>query len=173
MEIIIDDEGSAKFYDESLSVAYNRKKLIKNPKKKLYGLSFNAKVLTITSAIILAVLKILSVIYPDGYYGYISIIFIFTLAYGAFYYFKVRNRISELKNQDNRRLIIEKDYVELVSDERHKMPISKIRHIIINRNTISFIPKDGDEGIIIISSDYKKQILDGIDSDGLIVDNVK
>ena len=114
MEIDISYDGSAKFYDEALSVVYNRKKLINNPKKKLYGLSFNAAVLAIVSLIIVAMLKILSIIDGRRYYGYISIIFIFTMAYGAVYYFKVQNRISELKNQQTaNRLIIENGIVAL------------------------------------------------------------
>lgn len=175
MEIIIDEVGSTKFYDEVLSVVYNHKKLNKNPKKKLYGLSINGAILAIGSLILVAVLKILSIIVPNGYYGYIGMIFCFPMVWGVIYYFKVRNKISELKNEHTTsKLIIEKNFVELVfKDKKERLLFSEIQHIIVNQHTISFIPKNGDEGIIIISSNYKNQILNAIDNDKLIIENIK
>lgn len=174
MEIIIEEVGSTEFYDESLSVVYNRKKLIKNPKKKLYGLSINGAILAIGSLILVVVLKILSIIDPNGYYGYMGMIFCFPMVWGVIYYFKVRNKISELKNEyTNSKLIIEKNFVELIfKDKKERLLFSEIQHIIINQHTISFIPKNEDEGII-ISSNYKNQILNAIDNDRLIIENIK
>lgn len=175
MEIIFDEVGSTSFYDEALSVVYNRKKLIKNPKKKLYGLSINGAILAIVSLIPVVVLKILSIIVPNGYFGYMCMIFCFPMAAGIIYCFKVSTLISDLKNEYNSgKLIIEKNFVELIArDRKERLLFSEIQHIIINKHTISFIPKNEDEEIIIISSDCKNQILNAIDNDKIIVENIR
>ena len=174
MEIIIDEVGSTEFYDEVLSVVYNRKKLIKNPKKKIYGLSINGAILAIGSLILVVVLKILSIVDTNGYYGYIAMIFCFSMVLGVLYYINVKNKISELKNEhETSKLIIEKNFVELIfKDKKGRLLFSEIQYVIINQHTISFFPKNEDETIIIISSNYKNQILNAIDDDKIIIENI-
>lgn len=139
---------------------------------KLYGLSINYAILAVGSFMLVALFKILSLIYPNGYFGYIILIFIFFMVLGGFNYVKVQNTISDFKNDHTTdKLIIEKNFVELiVKDRKERLPFSEIQYIIINQHTISFVPNNVDKTII-VSSNYENQILNAIDNDKLIIKN--
>ena len=173
MEIPIGNVSDPKFFDEVLSVMHNYKRIIKNPKKKVYGLSFNALVLCGVSFVLMLLFKMLSVIDAAhaSYYFYLTVIFILIFSWGLVYYIRVKNRISELENENsNNRLIIEDDFVELDSNgTKHRLESSDIEYVIINRYSICFL--SSDENVLGVDVAYKGEVMDAIGDDWPVVDN--
>lgn len=174
MEIKIDKIGSNNYYSEVLSVMSNYKKLCKNPRQKVSGLTTQAYTLAAFSAVFLVFFLILYLQnMSDSLYFYVVVLFTVTSILAIIYIFLIYRRISALKNiSSDKRLIIEEDYVEMVvGDEKSRLAMSEILCIIINRYSISFLPKDISSKLIAVDKEYMNQVTESIGDKNLIIDN--
>lgn len=166
MEILTDENKiSEKFIDEVLSVSSRRKKLIKNPRKKVRGYSFNALLAIIVSLAFIGILKLFPILdyYNHWLYTIACIISVFGLSIGLVTYLKAKNKISELKNLTlNNKLVIKKDFVEWYGrEERSTIKSEDIILILINKYSICFIQKN-DSNIIAVNVKYKNEIINAV-----------
>ena len=100
------------------------------------------------------------------------VFFAVTFALGVIYYIMILNNISKLKNRDiSKKLILENDHIEfIVGDDEYKLEKSDIQYVLINRYSISFIPKT-KTNMFFADIKYKSQILENFNEKSLIVDN--
>lgn len=174
MEILTYEDISEKFIDEVLSVSFRRKKLIKNPRKKVHGFSFNTLLAMIVSLAFIGILKLFPILdyYNHWLYTIACIISVFGLSFGLVIYIKAKNKISELKDLSlNSKLVIEKDFVGWYGSEKeHNVKSEDIIFILINKYSICFIQKD-DSKIIAVDAKYKNEIINAVNENIKIVDN--
>ena len=74
----------------------------------------------------------------------VIIIFSIALILGIIYIFLVNSRISKFRNNDShKKLIIEDEYVEMhMGDEQFRLNFKDMHWIILNKYSITFIPKN-------------------------------
>ncbi|WP_405320664.1 hypothetical protein [Methanobrevibacter thaueri] len=174
IEIEIDKIGSNDYYSEVLAVMSNYSKLVKNPRQKIRGLNSQAIILT---GIALAFLVIFAVLYlmSPGTSMYLYVILLFSVAFilGIFYIFMVNRRISKFKNNDSsKKLIIEDEYVEMhIGDEQSRLNFKDMQWILLNKHSLTFIPKNEGTTLIAVEIKYKNQVIDNIKEKQIIVDN--
>lgn len=174
MEIKIDSAESKSYYGEVLAVMSNYLKLVENPRQKVRGLDSQAMLLTGIAAVFLVIFAVLFMLDSGNtLYLFVVIIFLIALLLGIIYNLLVFRRISKLKNNDpNKKLVIEDEYVELhIGDERFRLDLKDIHWIILNKYSITFLPKIEGASLIAISIKYKSQVIDNIEDKSLIVDN--
>lgn len=173
MEISGDEEEISKFIDEVLSVAFLYRKLIKNPRKKIRGLSFNILLAMIVSSSFIAILKAFPILenYNPWLNFIVCVICLGVFSLGLVNYIKVKNKISEFEDVVlNSRLIVEKDFVEWnCGGEKYVIKSEDLLFILINKYSICFIQKN-DSKSIAISTKYKNEII-SICEDAKIIDN--
>lgn len=174
MEIRINDSGSKDYYGEVLAVMSNYGKLVKNPRQKIRGLHKQAMMLT---GIALVFLLVFSILYAMDMsytlYFYIIIIFAVALVLGIIYNILINRRISQLKNPGaDKRLVIEKDYVEMnIDSEKTRLLMSEIQYILINNYSIAFLPQNINSKMIAVNVTHKNEILNSINEKNIIIDN--
>ncbi len=174
MEIEIDKIGSDNYYGEVLAVISNYSKLVKNPRQKIRGLNSQAILLTGISLAFLVVFAALYLMSPcSSLYLYVIIIFSIALILGMIYIFLVNRRISKFKNNDSaKKLIIEDEYVEMhIGDEQSRLDFKDMQWIILNKHSITFIPKNEGATLIAVEIKYKNQVIGNIKEKQIIVDN--
>lgn len=173
MEILMDNNETSQYYDEVLDISSNYNKIIKNPRKKFSGSRRYALTLTGIAFVFLAIFSLLTFTQKSSIYFYVMVFFAVTFALGVIYYIMILNNISKLKNRDiSRKLILENDHIEfIVGDEEYRLEKSDIQYVLINRYSISFIPKTKTNNIFFADIKYKSQILENFNEKSLIVDN--
>ena len=171
MEIKIDKIESNEYYGEVLAVMSNYSKLVKNPAQKIRGLNRQAILLTGISVVFLAIFSILYLL-NQSYAPYLFVIAIFSIALflGIIYIVLINRRISKLKNNNSdKKLIIEEDHVEMhIGDEQFTLNFDDMQWIILNRYSITFLPKNKDDSLIAIGIRYKSQVISNIKEKSLI-----
>ena len=172
MEIILENNEPAEYYNELWYIASNYSKFIKNPKKKVLGLKQYALFLTGVAFVFLVIFSFLTITQKSDIYFYIVILFAAAFILGIVYYSLIVYRISQIRNRNvSRKLIIENDYVEFVSgDDVFRLNKSEIKYVLINKYSVCFLPNDKTT-IISVYIKYKNQILENFDEKNLIVDN--
>lgn len=174
MEILLDRQDSTKYYDEVLAVVSNYKKLVKNPRKKIRGLTSSAISLTLIAVVFMIVFTVLY-LRDTAYslYLYIDILFIAAVILGVIYYALIKRRISKFKEVDSsKKFVIEDDHVEMhIGDEVFPLKFSDMHWIILNRYSITFLPKTEGARLIAIDIKYKSQVISNISEKSLIIDN--
>lgn len=174
MEIRIGNVESKDYYGEVLAVMSSYGKLVKNPRQKIRGLHKQAMMLT---GIALVFLVVFSILYAMDMsytlYFYIVIIFAVALVLGIIYNILINRRISQLKNPGaDKRLVIEKDYVEMSIDgEKSRLLMSEIRYVLINNYSIAFLPQNVNSKMIAIDVAHKNEIINSINEKDIIIDN--
>jgi hypothetical protein len=174
MEIKLDKSESNNYYGEVLAVMSNYLKLVKNPKKKIRGTNTEAILLTGIALVFLVIFTVLYLLDPSYTpFQYVIIIFSIALFFGIIYNILIHRRISKLKNNDSdRKLIIEDDYVEMnIGDEQFRLNFNDIQWIILNKYSITFLPKNKGAVLIAIEIKYASQVIDNIKDKSIIVDN--
>ena len=173
MEIKIDKIGPDNYYGEVLAVMSNYSKLVKNPRQKIRGLNSQAILLTGIAVAFLAVFAVLYFMSPIMLYLLVIIIFSVALILGIIYILLVRRRISKFKNNDSlKKLIIEDEYVEMhMGDEQFRLNFADMHSILLNKYSITFLPKNEGSTLIAVEIKYKNQVIDNIKEKQLIVDN--
>lgn len=174
MEIKLDKSEFNNYYGEVLAVMSNYLKLVKNPKKKIRGANTEAILLTGIALVFLVIFTVLYLL-DQSYtpFQYVIIIFSIALFLGIIYNILIRRRISKLKNNDSdRKLIIEDEYVELdIGEEQFRLNFKDIQWIILNKYSITFLPKMKGATLIAIEIKYRNQVINNIKDKSLIVDN--
>ncbi|MBQ6098556.1 MAG: hypothetical protein IJL02_01675 [Methanobrevibacter sp.] len=174
MEIEIDKTESNNYFGEVLAVMSNYQKLAENPKRKIRGLNFQAIALTGIAAVFLMIFTALYLLDPNyTSFLYVIIIFLVALFLGIIYIILIRRRISRLKNNNSdKKLIIEDDYVEMhIGDEQFRLNFTDMQWIILNRYSITFLPKTKGATLIAVEIKYKDTVIKSIKDKSLIVDN--
>ena len=171
MEIEIDKIGSDNYYSEVLAVMSNYSKLVKSKAEnegiKFTGNSINRNCIGVSCNFCSSV-SYESKQYPISmcnHYIFNSINFRNNL------YFPSQKK--KFKNNDSyKKLIIEDEYVELhIGDEQYRLNFNDICWIILNKYSITFLPKTEGSTLIAVEIKYKNQIIDNIKEKHLIVDN--
>jgi membrane protein implicated in regulation of membrane protease activity len=173
MEIVIDKIGSNNYYGEVLAVKSNYSKLVKNPRQKIRGLNSQAILLTGIAFVFLVIFAVLYLMSPSMLYLAVIIIFSIALILGIIYIFLVNRRISKFRNNDShKKLIIEDEYVEMhMGDEQFRLNFEDMHWIILNKYSITFIPKTEGAPLIAVEIKYKNQVIGNIKDKQIIVDN--
>jgi membrane protein implicated in regulation of membrane protease activity len=173
MEIVIDKIGSNNYYGEVLAVMSNYSKLVKNPRQKIRGLNSQAILLTGIALVFLVIFAVLYLMSPSMLYLAVIIIFSIALILGIIYIFLVNRRISKFRNNDShKKLIIEDEYVEMhMGDEQFRLNFEDMHWIILNKYSITFIPKTEGAPLIAVEIKYKNQVIGNIKDKQIIVDN--
>jgi hypothetical protein len=69
-------------------------------------------------------------------------------------------------------IIIEDEYVEIIiGEEKFRLSFKDIHWIILNKYSITFLPKIKGDKLIAIDIKYTNQVIDNIKEKSLIVDN--
>ena len=174
MEIVIDNAGSNKYYGEVFAVMSNYSKLVKDPKQRIRGIDSHAIILTEISFLFLTIFAFLYLSNQSNtIYLYVVILFLIAFILGIIYNVLIRRRISKFKNNGlDKKLIIEDEYVEmLIGNEQFRLNFSEMSWIIVNKYSITFLPKNEGSKIIAVENKYKSQIMATIKEKNLIVDN--
>lgn len=174
MELLLDKENSTKYYDEVLAVLSNYKKLVKNPRKKVRGLTSTAVSLTLIALVFMIVFTVLYLRDMSySLYLYIDILFIAAVILGIIYYALIKRRISKFKEVDSdKKIIIEDEYVELhIGGDEFRLNFTDMQWIVINKYSITFLPNVEGVRLIAINNKYTGQVLDNIKEKSLIADN--
>lgn len=174
MEIELDKNESNNYYGEVLAVMSNYLKLVKNPKKKIRGTNTEAILLTGIALVFLVIFTALYLLNQSyTLYLYVIIIFSIALILGIIYNILIHRRISKLKNNDlEKKLIIEDEYVEMnIGDEKFRLNFNDMHWIILNKYSITFLPKIEGATLIAIGIRYRDQVISNIKEKSLIVDN--
>jgi membrane protein implicated in regulation of membrane protease activity len=152
----------------------NYSKLVKNPRQKIRGLKSQAILLTGIALVFLVIFAVLYLMSPGtSMYLYVIIIFSIALILGIVYIFLINRRISKFKNNDSsKKLIIEDEYVEMhMGDEQFRLNFEDMHWIILNKYSITFIPKTEGAPLIAVEIKYKNQVIGNIKDKQIIVDN--
>ena len=177
MKIEIKGNQGKKYYDEFLYMFANYKKIKSSPRVKI-GSASKSAILSELVAIIGLIL--LTVYYFNSGKEMLNLLAIIFFAFFALlatiYLILVFVKIRKLK-KSNEELVFEinkKNIKVSNNDYSYKLNIDELETIMINENTMFFIPKDDDMSFLAISSKYKEKIIkfakeNGIDK--LIVDN--
>ena len=167
---------SKKYYNEVWYIASKYNKIKNNPKMKVYSLT-NYRIMQIFGGILLCIIcaflsrkdTFYSVML--GFFGFYSLlILIITILNNS--------RLNEyLKNWTPKTIEIDNDGVHYQDDV--KSFITKwddIIYVIINKESICFLPKTNNNYIITMSIMYKDEVLKAINKyqkEELVVDNLK
>lgn len=106
-------------------------------------------------------------------YLYIDILFIAAVILGIIYYILIKRRISKFKEvASSKKFVIEDDHIELhIGDEKSELKFSDMHWIILNRYSMTFLPKIEGARLIAIDVKYKSQIIPNVPEKSLIIDN--
>jgi len=176
MKLEITERGENSFYDEFLYILSNYKKILINPKMKVSKLTLYALKLTIISLVFLILFTIFYIL-DSSFKFFIVVIGLFTflVILGTIYYFLIRSNIKKLKNKEGTIVIkFNDDEIEYNSDNNFKLKWNDINNIIINKYSISFIPKSKDNILMSIDKKYLNDVLKAINKykkEELLVDN--
>jgi hypothetical protein len=174
------------FLDELLSVFLMYNILVKNPRKKVNRLTFNALLWIIVPLICLALLQLLSIYHHDYrmshlfsqdhyckfFLDYAKIISCIALSIGVCIHFKVQNMIPQLLEEyRNHKFIITKDFLEFyVKGEKRRLKSDEILFVLINKYSLCFFSNDPLLSVG-FSIKNKNKILNIISDDIVIIDN--
>ncbi len=176
MKIEVNKRGTKEYYDEFLYILSNIRKIKKRPQKKVHNLTIVLKAYGIFLLVSIILLIIL-------YYKSFDIIFIFSsgmltllLIYTIFYLCFVTKRINHFQERKTKIVInLTKEGITFIDDTKNiKIKWSEIDIILVNKYSISFIPKDISNIFISISTEYKDLVLKGTNKynyNSLIIDN--
>ena len=173
MKIEIKEPGSSKFYEEYLFLATNYNKVKKSKNKKTSKLILSNIMYSLFGTIFFILFLLVYLKNGRVIYLITSIIFGLILLVGLFAIFVVLNRIKFFKNNFKKTTFeIDKDKVSVSKD--FKLKWNDIDSIVINKNTITFFPKEGTD-FICTRIEYKDEIikeLKKLKKDNLIIDNI-
>lgn len=176
MKIKVKEHGSKEFYDEFLYITFKYRKIEKNPKKKVHKLTSHFYLLICYSLFLLALSLYFYFKYNDNFYiGFefaIGCLLLFNFSYLIF----VKKQINVFMSASTMPTIDINDVaIEYIDDDRRmSLRWENVSSAIINKYSISFIPKPVSKIIISLSLDYKNDVikcLEKYDKLNLLVDN--
>lgn len=176
MKIEIKERGSKKFYDEFLYIVSKYSKIKKNPKRKVRSLTFEIIMYIIFVSV--AILLITSFYINDNssiyliLIGMLSILLLLIIVY----LLSIIKRINILRSVTKTTIIdLDEKRIEFIDEEKNiRINWSDIEFVLINKETICFIPKRVTSTFISIPTYYKKAILKVLNKyklDSLVINN--
>lgn len=165
MKLEITKRGSKEFYDEVLYVISKYKTIINNSNTKIHGLRKDAILLGLIS-LIFSIINLL-IYYRDKaekFFLYISYFFIFLIILSIIYYIIINNRINKLREPDDKITITfdNKRIAYKRTNTKYDIKWEDIKYILINKYSINFIPKDKNNILLSISTEYQDKVLEAI-----------
>ena len=175
MKLEISERGNFSYYDEFLYIMSNIKKISSNNKIKVKKLTSVAFIYSAISFIFTLVFLLFYILKKDNLYFYILCFFSFIFIFSVVYFVMILNKIKQLRGEEGTIIFeITEDYVRVEKNGVEcKLNWNEITSVIINKNTICFIPREL-KVLVAISKDYKEQvvsILKKFKKDSLLVDN--
>ena len=173
MKIEIKEPGSSKFYEEYLFLATNYNKVKKSKNKKTSKLILSNIMYSLFGTIFFILFLLVYLKNGRVIYLITSIIFGLILLVGLFAIFVVLNRIKFFKN-NFKKTVFEINNDKVSVDKDFELAWKDIESIVINRNTVTFFPKEGTN-FICTRIEYKDEIikeLKKLKKDNLIIDNI-
>ena len=182
MKIVINKEKKEfdkAFYDEFLFIGTFHKRVRKKPNKKVRKLSTNYKIglgICIGYSFLLIVLG-LSVGFDFLDYLFIGMFIILGFIYARSLSI-VNNRLKlYMTNRGETTFEITKKEVKVEkSEQRLQLDWDSIQYVIVNKYSITFLPKDETIIMIGISTEYKNQVIEEIknlNKEELLIDNTE
>ena len=178
MRIEIIDNDKKEYYDEVLYICSHYKKYLNNPTRKAKGEAQNTIVWTIITTVILIIFLIMYFTTKSMNNLYIAGLYMLVLAYAIYYLSVINKRINLMMNSDLKKSVeINDQYVEY-EDGKQSLKISwdEITHVMIQKYSICFIPKNPTSLFVTVSRLYEDQVVKAVQEAGkgnLIVDNSK
>jgi len=175
VKLEISERGNFSYYDEFLYIMSNIKKISSNNKIKVKKLTSVAFIYSAISFIFTLVFLLFYILKKDNLYFYILCFFSFIFIFSVVYFVMILNKIKQLRGEEGTIIFeITEDYVRVEKNGVEcKLNWNEITSVIINKNTICFIPREL-KVLVAISKDYKEQvvsILKKFKKDSLLVDN--
>ena len=172
----ISERGSREFYDEMYNVASNYNKFIKKPTKKPRGQSKVYFGYCVWSAIVIALFMY---VYSQEHAGLFLLLAGMMLVCGILFAVMgvaVNKRIKLLMSETGTKVFeIDENGVRLKDDSQDiKLSWDNIANVLVNRNSIVFLPANDRTFLISVYSEYKDEVLKGIEGTGhmdLVVEN--
>ena len=177
MKLEFVEKEEKKYYDELYYISYKYSELVKKPNKRVDGMTsylLKYDILLFLTAVLVGI----SNTNKDSI-GFILLGMTILMFINYFYYIIIYNkRIKAMLNKNNNILIKINDNGIDYNDNyvERKQQWDDIKYIIVNKYTLSFIPKDIAGLIINVPKKYKKEINESLkkyNKEYLLVDNTK
>ena len=163
MKLEIKECGNNSYYDEFLYLVQNYKKIRNNSIKNVHGLFKSGYLYLVVSCVIDVLFLVLYLLKKENIFLYVVIFFSFLVVFSLVYIFMISNKIKQLKNNFKESTFeINESSVSLSASSNVTLNWNEIERIMVNKNTIVFIPKDMNKAFITMRSEYKNEILDAI-----------
>ena len=178
MKLEITKRGSKEFYDEVLYVISKYKDIINDSNIKIHGLrrdSINLGLVSLLFSIICFLMYFFNK--NNDIILYVGYFFIFLIILSIIYYFIIVNRINKLRDPEDK-IIIKFDTNKIYysrSSAKYNIKWEELKYILFNKYSINFIPKDKNNILLSISTEYKEQVLEAINKykySNLIIEKV-
>ena len=176
MRLEIKENASKEYYDEFLYIVFRHRKIRRCPRKKAYRLSKYLMCYNIICIIFIIFFILVYIKTKDPLFlfldGMLTIIFMFFVIYSMI----VKKRLEMyLQNKGVKIVEFNENGVEYIDDDKNiRVKWEDIKHIIINKYTITIIPKTILNGFTSIDTKYKSEVIDTLkkyDKEELLVDN--
>ncbi|MBR2827876.1 MAG: hypothetical protein IKE70_01415 [Bacilli bacterium] len=161
MKIENKEPGSKDYYDEYLYIALNYKKLKDNSNKKVKKLSNSAYLYFMISTIIFILFLLWYLSTKDWIQLSITIFFGLLTILSMIYITLIKKRILLLiRSYSKTTFEITKDHI-LVENKikKYSLKWNELDRILLNNDTILWIPKDEKNDFIITRIEYKEEII--------------
>ena len=176
MEIVVNKRGPKEYYDEFLYVLYSFKKFLKNPKTKANSFTKSMTFNIMLGAIGLVLMIVSYLVFKDTIFMIFIMTFVFILVIYILIYMQGKKRLNQMMSDEQEKIIkIDEEGVTYKdADKLFQLSWNKIKYILINKYSISFLPSTADMIMVSISNEYLDDILKAIEEvnkKDLIVDN--
>lgn len=176
MKIEFKERGRKEYYEEMLYISYYFSKASKNPQKKVYLFTSYMWIHSLYMAVLLLVslffyfwMREVSFIFLTG------AVFILLIA-ELYLIYQGKERMKRfLSTNDTKIIELTKEGIDFEDVQRnYRISWNEIRYILINRYSITFLPKSNDNLLISIDKQYQESVLEAIrecEKEDLIIDN--
>ena len=180
MKLTVDKKECGKvFYNEILYISSKYPLLKKNPNTKAHSVTKVFSLYITIGFLMMVAFFLLYVIFTKWIFLvillFMSIYFFLSL---YFLYDAIKFVNKEVKEKDDSILTINNSGVRITRGKKldYKIDFKDIMYVLINKNTIVFLPKEKGNLMIGVPSKYKKEIvneLKELKKDDLVIDNSK
>ena len=179
MKLTIDKRGKKEYYDEFLYITNTANRLLKKPTRKAHRLTKKLLFQLIIYTLLTCLYSYCYAIYKDIFFLIVVTAILTYIIVLSAYLMSVNVRIKRLMS--NKQIIefeINKEGIFYKTDESElHLTWDNTKYIIINKYSITFLPKEIKLFILSTSTDYKKEVLAAIKKynheDLIIVNNTK
>lgn len=170
------EKGSKDYYNEFMFVTTNYKKILNSPKMKVKNL-INQYILVLVLSLLLVAFITYNIIIDN--YSYVDVAILSIFSFIIFLYgimvLRLKNNIKLYLNSGSTNIVIDELGVKKSSDRDDiLLKWDNITYVIINKNSICFIPKKLPSFMLGIPIEYKDKIIKGLekyDKMSILIDN--